>query len=94
MKYPFILGANYTPTYLEKLKDSMGDVKIQLEDIYDFEKYEEEDFIVLKFYFPKLMQNSSIFLKSKLLFNSNNITINYEIKSKNNKDIIFGKISS
>ena len=94
MKYPFILGANYTPTYLDKLKDNFEDAKIDLEDIYDFEKYEEEDFIVLKFSFPKLMQNSSIFLKSKLLFNSDTITIKYEIKSKNNKDIIVGKISN
>ena len=94
VKYPFILGANYTPTYLDKLKDNFEDAKIDLEDIYDFEKYEEEDFIVLKFSFPKLMQNSSIFLKSKLLFNSDTITIKYEIKSKNNKDIIVGKISN
>lgn len=94
VKYPFILGADYVPTYLDKLKDNFEDVKVELENIYDFEKYEEDDFIVLKFYFSKLMQNSSIFLKSKLLFNSNNITIKYEIKSKNNKDIIFGKISS
>ena len=77
-----------------KLKDNFEDAKIDLEDIYDFEKYEEEDFIVLKFSFPKLMQNSSIFLKSKLLFNSDTITIKYEIKSKNNKDIIVGKISN
>jgi hypothetical protein len=94
VKYPYLFGDSYTPTYLEKIKDNMEDIKMELTDLYDFEKYEEGEFIILKFNFPKVMQNSSIFIKSKLLFNSDNITIDYEIKSKNNKDIIYGTISS
>lgn len=94
VKYPFLYGRTYEPSYLDKVKDSMEDVVSQLEDLYNFEKYDEGDFIILKYNFSKVMQNSSTFIQSKLLFNKENVSINYEIKSKNNKDIIYGTISS
>ena len=94
VKYPFLFGNNYEPSYLDKVKDNMMDVVSHLEDLYDFEKYDEEDFIILKYNFSKIMQNSNIFIKSKLLFNKENLNIDYEIKSKNNQDIIRGRISS
>lgn len=94
VKYPFLYGRTYEPSYLDKVKDSMSDVVSKLEDLYNFEKYDEGDFIVLKYKFSKVMQNSNTFVQSKLLFNKENISISYEIKSKNNKDIIYGTINS
>jgi hypothetical protein len=40
------------------------------------------------------MQNKSIFLEAKLLFSSDKIKIDYEIRSKNNSKTIYGTIES
>jgi hypothetical protein len=40
------------------------------------------------------MQNKSMFLEAKLLFANDKIKINYEIKSKNSPEIIYGTIQS
>ena len=40
------------------------------------------------------MQNKSMFLEAKLLFNSNEIKIDYEITSKNSSKITYGIIET
>lgn len=107
--YPAIATANVTPphippyigamysskqTYLDELKEKADDFKYDIENIFEDSIYEENDKIIIKTDFKKIMQNKSMFLESKLLFKSNKIKIDYEIRSKNSSKIIKGIIES
>ena len=85
---------NYEPTYLDKLNDNADDFKDYLECIFDDSTYEENDKIVIKIDFKKIMQNKSMFLEAKLLFKSDKVNIDYEIRSKNNPETIYGSLQS
>lgn len=93
---PSYIGSmySYEPTYLDKLKDKADDFKDDLEYIFDDSIYEENDKVVIKIDFRKIMQNKSMFLEAKLLFKSDKIKIDYEIRSKNNSETIYGTIQS
>ena len=81
---------NHEPTYLDKAKDNADDFKDYLEYIFDDSIYEENDKIVIKIDFKKIMQNKSMFLEAKLLFKSDKVKIDFEIRSKNNSETIYG----
>lgn len=93
---PSYIGSmySYEPTYLDKLKDKADDFKDDIEGIFEDSIYEENDKVIIKIDFKKLMQNKSMFLEAKLLFKSNNIKIDYEISSKNNSKTINGTITT
>lgn len=107
--YPAIVTANVTPphipsyigamysskqTYLYELKEKADDFKYDIENIFEDSIYEENDKIIIKTDFKKIMQNKSMFLEAKLLFKSNKIKIDYEIRSKNSSKIIKESITS
>lgn len=93
---PSYIGSmySYEPTYLDKLKDRADDFKDDLEYIFGNSIYEENDKVVIKIDLKKIMQNKSMFLEAKLLFKSYKIKIDYEIRSKNNPETIYGTIQS
>ncbi len=81
-------------TYLDELKEKADDFKYDIDDIFENSIYEEDNKIIIKTDFKKLMHNKSMFLKSKILFKSNKIKIDYEIRSKNSSKIIKESITS
>ena len=93
---PSYIGAMYSSkqTYLDELKEKADDFKYDIENIFEDSIYEENDKIIIKTDFKKIMQNKSMFLEAKLLFKSNKIKIDYEIRSKNSSKIIKGIIES
>lgn len=93
---PSYIGSmhRYEKTYLDKLKEKAEDFKYDIESIFEDSIYEEKDKIIIKTDFKKIMQNKSMFLEAKLLFRSNNIKIDYEIRTKNNSKTIYGIIKS
>lgn len=93
---PTHIGAmySYEPTYLDKLRDKADNFKDDIENIFKDSIYEENDKIIIKVNFKKIMHNKSMFLESKLLFSSDKIKIDYEIKSKNNSKTVYGRIES
>ena len=93
---PSYIGSmySYEPTYLDKLEEKSEDFKSDIESLFADSIYEENDKIILKTNFRKIMQNRSMFLESKLLFKNNNLSIQYEIRSKNNPKIIIGTIEN
>lgn len=80
------------PTYKDELSNKSMDFKYDLEDIFDYEMYEENEKVIIKIPFNKIMQNKSMFLPSKLLFKNKNAKIDFEIRSKNNSNVIIGTI--
>lgn len=106
--YPLVSHSDFTPyiptnigdmisykqTYLDKLNEKAEDFKYDVENIFENSIYEENDKIIIKVDFKKLMQNKSMFLEAKLLFNSNDVKIKYEIRSKNNPKVIEGIITT
>lgn len=93
---PSYIGAmySYKKTYLDELKDKAEDFKDDIESIFEDSIYEENNKIIIKTDFKKLMHNKSMFLESKLLFKSDKIKIDYEIRSKNSSKTIIGTIES
>ena len=93
---PSYIGSmySYEPTYSDKLEEKSEDFKSDIESLFADSIYEENDKIILKTNFRKIMQNRSMFLESKLLFKNNNLSIQYEIRSKNNPKIIIGTIEN
>lgn len=93
---PSYIGSmySYEPTYIDKLKDKADDFKNDIEGIFEDSIYEENDKVIIKIDFKKLMQNKSMFLEAKLLFKSNDIKIDYEINSKNNSKTVNGTITT
>lgn len=93
---PTHIGAmySYEPTYLDKLHNKAEDFKVDIENIFEDSIYEENDKIIIKEDFKKIMHNKSMFLEAKLLFSSDKIKIDYEIRSKNNAKTIYGTIES
>ena len=85
---------SYEPTYLDKLNEKAEDFKDDIDNIFEDSIYEENDKIIIKVDFKKIMQNKSMFLEAKLLFNSNEIKIDYEITSKNSSKITYGIIET
>lgn len=85
---------SYKKTYLDELKDKAEDFKDDIESIFEDSIYEENNKIIIKTDFKKLMHNKSMFLESKLLFKSDKIKIDYEIRSKNSSKTIIGTIES
>ncbi len=85
---------HYKPTYLDNMEEKANDFKNDLEKIFNDSIYEENEKIIIKTDFKKLMQNKSMFLEGKLIFKNDKIKIDYEIKSKNNSKIINGSIES
>lgn len=79
-------------TYEAELSYKSMEFKYDLEDIFDYELYEEDEKVIIKIPFNKIMQNKSMFLPSKLLFKNKNIKIDFEIRSKNNSNVITGTI--
>ena len=93
---PTNVGAmiSYEPTYLDKLNEKAEDFKDDIDNIFEDSIYEENDKIIIKVDFKKIMQNKSMFLEAKLLFNSNEIKIDYEITSKNSSKTTYGIIET
>lgn len=85
---------SYESTYLDKLKDKAEDFRDDIQNIFEDSIYEENDKIIIKAKFKKIMQNKSMFLEAKLLFKSEEIKIDYEIRSKNSSKTIYGTIRS
>lgn len=85
---------SYEPTYLDKLKDMADEFKDDLENIFVDSIYEENEKVIIKTDFKKMMQNKSMFLEAKLLFKSDKIKVDYEIRSKNNSTTIYGTIEN
>ena len=85
---------SYEPTYLDKLNEKAEDLKDDIDNIFEDSIYEENDKIIIKVDFKKIMQNKSMFLEAKLLFNSNEIKIDYEITSKNSSKTTYGIIET
>lgn len=85
---------SYKKTYLDELKNKAEDFKDDIEDIFEDSIYEENNKIIIKTDFKKLMHNKSMFLESKLLFKNDKIKIDYEIRSKNSLKTIIGTIES
>ena len=90
------IGAMYSSkqTYLDELREKADDFKYDIEGIFENSIYEENNKIIIKTDFKKLMHNKSMFLESKLLFKSDKIKIDYEIRSKNSSKAITGVIES
>lgn len=82
------------PTYLEQLEENADNFKYDIENLFVNGLYEENDKIVLKIDFNKIMQNKSIFLESKILLANKNVEIAYEIRSKNTPNIIEANITT
>lgn len=93
---PSYIGSmySYKPTYLDKLRDKADDFKYDIKNLFEDSIYEENNKIIIKTDFKKIMQNKSMFLEAKLLFKSNDIKIDYEIRSKNSSKTINGSITS
>ena len=70
------------------------DFRDYIQNIFEDSIYEENDKIIIKAKFKKIMQNKSMFLEAKLLFKSEEIKIDYEIRSKNSSKTIYGTIRS
>ena len=72
---PSYIGSmhRYEQTYLEKLKEKADDFKYDIENIFEDSIYEENDKIIIKTDFKKIMQNKSMFLEAKLLFKSDSL---------------------
>ncbi len=79
-------------TYEDELSNKSMEFKYDLEDLFDYEMYEEDEKVIIKIPFNKIMQNKSMFLPSKLLFKNKNLKIDFEIRSKNNSNVIIGTI--
>lgn len=86
--------SRHEQTYLEKLEEKAEDFKYELDDIFKNSMYEENGKIIIKTDFKKIMHNKSMFLEAKLLFASENIKIEYEIRTKNISNTIYGVIES
>lgn len=93
---PPYIGAmcSYEPTYLDKLRYKADEFKDNLESVFVDSIYEENEKIIIKADFKKIMQNKSMFLEAKLLFKNDKIKIDYEIRSKNNSKTIYGTIEN
>lgn len=83
---------HYEKTYLDEISEKTDEFKTYINSLYDDSLYEENGNIILIEKFDKIMHNKSMFIESKLLFNSNNIVVKYEIRSKNNSKVIEGII--
>lgn len=85
---------SHKPTYLDKLQDKADDFKCDIENLFEDAIYEENGKIIIKIDFKKIMQNKSMFLEAKLLFKSEKVKIDYEIRTKNIPKTIYGTIES
>lgn len=91
---PLIGKMHNGATYLDKLADKADEFKYDVEQLYDNSVYEENDKIIIKINFKKLMQNKSMFITPKLLFKTSDVKIDYEIRSKNNPKVVKKSIST
>lgn len=81
-------------TYFDKMMERADEFKNNIENLCIESVYEENDKNIIKLNFKKIMHNKSMFFKFKLLFKSDKIKINYEIRSKNSPNVINGCIES
>ena len=52
---------SYEPTYLDKLNEKAEDLKDDIDNIFEDSIYEENDKIIIKVDFKKIMQNKLMF---------------------------------
>lgn len=77
-----------------KLNERAEYFKVDIDNIFEDSIYEENDKILIKVDFKKIMQNKSMFLKAKLLLNCNEIKRDNEITSKNSSKTTYAIIES
>ncbi|CAM4409766.1 hypothetical protein L1N85_25420 [Paenibacillus alkaliterrae] len=76
----------------KKLEQDRNEYSHNIETIFCYEFYQDDDYDILCYKQEYLKQNTSIFLPSKLLFNSPPNEIKYEITSKHCAELIQGEL--
>ena len=65
-----------------------------MDDVFIYDYYEEDDTIILKFHVDYLKHNSVVAFPSIIFVRHSNSDIDYVLKSKHYKDEIHGKIKT
>lgn len=75
-------------TYKKSIEDLIDNFRYQINDIFIYEYYQNDEFDIISFKIPYIKQHKNISFPTKLLFRSKINKIIYEINSKHSPEVI------
>lgn len=87
---PNLNFSSINPTYVESYQDKVKRLIDNIDSIKGYELFENEDSYILEYYFEEIKQHTAVSFPSKIVLNSDDSIINYEIISRENPDIVEG----